>query len=52
MTTQNAKLKNAYTSACIFAFSILIFYLLLLCYFAFLFLHFEGICPDFDEDAR
>ena len=35
MTTQNAKLKNAYTFPCIFAFCILILYLPSLCHFAF-----------------
>jgi len=35
MTTQNAKLKNAYIFPLIFGFCILIFYLLLTCHFAF-----------------
>ena len=40
MTTQNAKLKKTYIFPRIFAFCSLIFYLLLLCHFALLFLHF------------
>jgi len=43
MTTQNAKLKKAYTFPRIFAFCILIFYLLLLCHFAFSILIFDFV---------
>jgi len=48
---QNDKSKSKTEKRCsfphIFAFCILILYLLLLCHFALLFLHFEGICLDF-----
>jgi hypothetical protein len=41
MTTQNAKLKDAYSFPLIFDFCILIFHLLLRCHFAFLFFLFD-----------
>jgi len=41
VTIQKSKLKNAYTLACIFAFYILLFYLLSPCHFAFLLLPFD-----------
>jgi hypothetical protein len=56
ITIQNTKIKNSYTFPCIFAFCILILYLLLLCHFAFLLLPFDFLLGfgalSFEFDLR